>query len=212
MSDSFLAAVAARATDATSPDVYSRLLHEEVSLVPAAARLVAREWPATAANVRKMTMTITCLHNNQQQRKLPCHLLLLRRGARGGMPDVLRQLFATAGVIKTMAAGLLGCLYFDPICFCFGGGPWRQQLGMYAGLFQSTTRTTTLLTAQSFADARIPGTFAADASGALQSGAARSNGLLADPMRTRPLTCSVTAACAVPSRRIASPTDAIIDA
>ena len=70
-------------------------------------------------------------------------------------PDILRQLIATAGVLRAMLAGLLGQLYLDPMCFSFGGGPWRHRLRMYAGLFNPQTQRTTLMSIQGVKDARI---------------------------------------------------------
>ena len=71
------------------------------------------------------------------------------------LPDILRQLIATAGVLRATFAGLLGQLYLDPICFSFGGGPWRHRLRMYEGLFNLETQSTSLMSVQGVKDARI---------------------------------------------------------
>lgn len=73
----------------------------------------------------------------------------------GCTPAVVRALMATAGVARTTIAALLGTLYLDPLCFCFGGGPWRHQLQMYKALFNAETCRTTLVSASGASDARV---------------------------------------------------------
>ena len=73
----------------------------------------------------------------------------------GSFPDVLRQLVATAGVARALAAGLLGLIFLDPICFSFGGGPYRHWLRTYEDLFNPHTKSTSLMSVQGLKDARI---------------------------------------------------------
>ena len=80
---------------------------------------------------------------------------------------VVPWLMQTAGMLRVLAAGTLGAFYLDPICFCFGGGPWRHDLGLYRALFNDATATTTLATVQTILDARVG--YVAPAAGASSS-------------------------------------------
>ena len=73
----------------------------------------------------------------------------------GATPSILGKMVATAGVARTTVAGVLGAIYLDPLCFCFGGGPWRHQLKMYGSLFNESTHSTTLASEHSLSDARV---------------------------------------------------------
>ena len=71
------------------------------------------------------------------------------------VPDVLRNLVETAGVVRAATAALLGQLFLDPLCFSFGGGPCRHWLCMYEELFNPHTESTSLFSVQGLKDARI---------------------------------------------------------
>ena len=72
----------------------------------------------------------------------------------GAAYDIAATFIRHAGILRAIAAGLLGCFYLDPICFCFGGGPWRHRLALYRSLFNTHTEATTLATVQTLRDAR----------------------------------------------------------
>lgn len=85
-----------------------------------------------------------------------------------GTPAALSALCASSGILRTLAAALLGACHNDLLCFLFGGGPYRHALGMYRGLFNRETTHSTLMSAQSVADHRVEATLApAEAGGGL---------------------------------------------
>ena len=71
------------------------------------------------------------------------------------IPDSVTTMMATAGTARFLLALMLGTFYLDPLCFIYGGGPWRHQLRMHDALFNAHTARTTLISKHSASDARI---------------------------------------------------------
>jgi len=73
----------------------------------------------------------------------------------GTVPGLGSTLMATAGVLRVAIATLLGLIYLDPWCFCYGGGPWRHELQLYRALFNGSSVRTSQTSVHAVADARV---------------------------------------------------------